>query len=589
MNQFSFILRGMIFLILLLLFFNPSIKIPLVFKKPVLLIAVDCSKSMEREEKIKKVEKILKKLKNLKKFNIEFYSFADTVVPGILKEYGKRTNFNKLLKILEEKSPDAGVIISDGFHNQGEFNSSLLEVINFPLYTVGITDERYTDIGIVDYSKAESSDSLYLSIYVESKGINAQNIPLKIFLQSKTVEKLIDVYDGEITKVDFTLPKKEAKEKVKIEIPVLSKEKIVTNNTLSIYLKKRKKRVLYFNTIPYQGTAGWIKILSSLTDCEVYYVIFLSRGKMISIKNDRITKVNIGGKFDLIVLDNFDATKIPSFWLKFLKTHLKKNGVFLLTGDKMKAEVLGILVKRITVRGNTINSCGVGDAIFSEMIAELRNRDSVVVYYTSQIGQEMIKAGDKKIAGFYGKAFIVGIKELWNTDYFRKGRIKEMVEYAMDPERLLKPKRMRRKYMIGEIAEILLKGRIPTSESLKVIVNKKSKVKKIVSKDEVILKIDLKESGHYKVRIYAGNTIIGKVEFEVFPFSVEDKDYGINRRLLKDIAEETGGEYKENGLPSIHCRNKEIVLHPREEFLWYMVVMILFMGDLLLRRRKGLP
>jgi len=84
------------------------------------------------------------------------------------------------------------------------------------------------------------------------------------------------------------------------------------------------------------------------------------------------------------------------------------------------------------------------------------------------------------------------------------------------------------------------------------------------------------------------NTKIGGHDFSIIPFSIEEKDRGVNKKLLKEIAEKTKGVYTEDTLASFQIKRDSFEIIPSREPCFYFILLSLFLIELIYRRRKGL-
>lgn len=196
----SSFLRGFALFLILLLIFDPKIKVPSqLIEKSNLLVLIDQSSSAIKHNK----DSVTRSIKNYiendndlnNNFNISYYSFAkdievfgeNTVVPSETNIYQALSNMNELFR----KNRNAIVLLSDGNQNKGiNYTYAPNNIPVFPIVLGDTTAQIDLLIDKINVNKYSFIGQKFpLEVFVQYDGKRSINPELKIFKDGSLVAK----------------------------------------------------------------------------------------------------------------------------------------------------------------------------------------------------------------------------------------------------------------------------------------------------------------------------------------------------------------------------------------------------------------
>ncbi|MGB5263121.1 MAG: vWA domain-containing protein, partial [Lutimonas sp.] len=196
----SSFLRGFALFLILLLIFDPKIKVPSqLIEKSNLLVLIDQSSSVIRQNK----DSVSKSIKDYfendddlnNNFNISYYSFAkdisvfdgDTVLPSETNIYRAISNMNELFR----KNRNAIVLLTDGNQNKGiNYTYAPNKIPVFPIVLGDTTTQFDLSIHKINVNKYSFIGQKFpLEVFVQYDGKQPIKPELKIFKDGRLIAK----------------------------------------------------------------------------------------------------------------------------------------------------------------------------------------------------------------------------------------------------------------------------------------------------------------------------------------------------------------------------------------------------------------
>jgi len=372
MKKISYVLRAVIFILIIFLIIQPKKKIYQVRNTPTVAVLIDDSQSMQNIasknsfSKLKK--KIISEIAESSKINPVFFKFSDELKNVSANEIEKLTakglitdiigNLEKINKEFLGKELDAVILFSDGNQNvekvPGEVIKEFLE-LDIPIITVvpqTALSQKNISIGKIDVPDVVFRNvGLVLSAKINTYGFVGKKI--SIFLKSEETvlqSKSIDIVVNGAVEVPFDLkPEKAGVLTYSIEVPTYSEEQNISDNRKKFILnvEPEKIRVLYLCGQPSFNYSFLRNTLKNDTNIElVSFIILRNPENIVPVSDTELSLIpfpveDIFSKeifnFDLLILDNFNYSRFPINYqhLANIKNFIAVNGksLFIISGE----------------------------------------------------------------------------------------------------------------------------------------------------------------------------------------------------------------------------------------------------------------
>tara|TARA_B100000900_G_scaffold1283_1_gene1111 strand:- start:153 stop:2258 length:2106 start_codon:yes stop_codon:yes gene_type:complete len=335
-----FIFRIFIFLILLLVYLNPSItRSDSVESNLFWNIYVDKSLSMSyhsspsKNSLIPGIDDIIKRL-NKKEVPIKIYNFGTEIDTNwVLAQRNINDASTNLGKVLNHMNQDNGygvagsLIITDGQANQGINISSINLDKNKPIHIIGIGDNiPLVDVSIVSINappviiKGENAE---IEVLLSSFGVQNQRVNVTIHSKDKLLgsKTLTLSGEGSIDKIRFMInPDKTGEVEYKIQVNALPDEVNILNNKqiLPIQVLKNEYKISIITGAPNFNTNILKNIFNENKNFQIDHYFLSKNGYIPPLKNFWDTK------YDLILFDNHPVKENKEDWKSFLRIFAKK-------------------------------------------------------------------------------------------------------------------------------------------------------------------------------------------------------------------------------------------------------------------------
>ncbi len=329
-------------------------------KEPIVVIAVDQSKSINGEKEESSLEKVRELTKNLaEKFEVRELAFAsqvseDTLDPSEIQS----TNLSQTIEYINDNYGDQNIgsiiLVSDGIYNEGKHpiyaNSQFTTEINAVL--LGDTT-RIKDVLVknVYYNNiAYLNDNFQVQSDIQADNLKGKTITVKLQKEQNagfiTVdEKRLKIESNEFFEtLDFV---SEANSvgvvKYRVMTSVLNEEVLKNNNSKSFYIEviDARKKILLLANGPHPDLSALKQSMLSFKnyECEIFYAdqknINIKDYNMVVFHNLPSKKYKIGE-----VLEQVRKAEIPSFFV---------------AGSQIDIEAFNEAQEVITVGGNGSN------------------------------------------------------------------------------------------------------------------------------------------------------------------------------------------------------------------------------------------
>ncbi len=371
MKKISYILRTVIFILIIFLIIQPKKKIYRVRNTPTVAVLIDNSQSMQNISKnnfSKLKKKIISEIAGSSKINPVFFKFSDELRNISASEIEKLTakglrtdiigTLEKTNKEFLGKELDAIILFSDGNQNIEKSAEEIIKEfseLDIPIITVvpqtGLSQKNIS-IGKIDVPDVVFRNvGLTLSAKINTYGFVGKKI--SVYLKSENTvlqSKLLDIVNNGVTDVDFDIkPQIAGHINYSIEIPTYSGEQNIYDNKKKFVLdvEPEKIRVLYLCGQPSFNYSFLRNTLKNDPNIElVSFVILRNPENIVPVSDSELSLIpfpveDIFSKeifnFDLLILDNFNHSRFPINYqhLTNIKNFITVNGksLFIISGE----------------------------------------------------------------------------------------------------------------------------------------------------------------------------------------------------------------------------------------------------------------
>ncbi len=341
------IIRALVFLLLILIFANPSIlKEKRIAIKNKLLVITDNSSSQQigfrNERKLAIINHIQKQLANIKT--------TEPVIVSVNDEKDETRLFSTLKQAVAdiEKDALAGVVlVTDGqIHDRADKNL-LKKLENIPTHALltGRKDESDLAVVITEAPRyGMVGDDVKISIRLDVNGENNKYKFYKINIkQNENIQKPIILLGGKEKSIRFKLD--HAGDNVfSFSVEPVKGEVTNANNTAITIVKtiRDRLRVLLISGQPHAGERTWRNLLKSDPSVDlVHFTILRARGQVDLTPSYELSLIAFPvhelfqrkiKNFDLIIFDRYTVQGIlGDFYLKNIKDYIKNGGALLVS------------------------------------------------------------------------------------------------------------------------------------------------------------------------------------------------------------------------------------------------------------------
>ncbi len=565
-----------------------------------------------------------------RRFQPELWSLGESAVKGLSARFAERTEIGRALELVTKTKPAAIFLLSDGQDNGAQEPVGVVRESGVPVYAIGFgADEvrnlRLTGIDLPD--RVYVGDTVKVRVRLLSVGgrlnekarLTVDNRVRQLVLGPGVVEQ-----EAEFNLI-FNQPGRKV---VQVKLESLPEEVSYLDNQQSRVLdvKPARQSCIYITNRPGVGTRFILNALRKNPRLAVKEVVALSGN--LSIPGDP-------DKFRLYILDGVDGTvESENFWRGLRQRVEAGAGVLLVAGPDFKpAGELSRLMpvvewKRLTgsftvVTGDDrMDLAGVREGKinlnelppFALMISGKPRDDATVWLEAAENGLPLLSSmrfGLGRVVYLAGYPFWrwgFGTWVMAGNETPLDLLLEQITGYLLEPDTVLfKLESEAGVYMSGEPIRLKLRARKQTGDFWEGLDVR-------VAVDGGGLWIPMRELGqgvyeakvlggepgeHYAVaEVRSGEQILGqsRVEFFITEQSVELTRLGLNRLLLKRLAEVNGGWFvraeslNTADISDINVKvyRRRVVLDPRNSPWWFAVMAVLLGLEIILRRRRGL-
>lgn len=377
LSKFS-ILRIIVLLLLIFIIFDITFNFS-ISQKPKIFVFLDSSLSMADEKKFPLAIDFLKILKEESK-PLKIFTFGETIkeISSIthLTCQEKRTNFKKIFDICFSKKPDIVLILSDGLHNSGTF--SLTEKLPFQIHSIGFGIPTIYDFSISDVIYPNFTfvnDTIKIIFRIKSTNLKGW---LSVFLiaNEKIIQKkeLNFLMENIILEDSFKIAfSEEGKKFLTLKISEIKNEIDYSNNQyfLTINVKRKIAKILYLSNQPTFNLKFIKRVLEENPDYQTDFIYtFGNKNLNLTIKD-----------YEIIIFDNFDFNILKNNERGLIENLIKKAKGILFLIDRNSnftnfSEYLPILLEKIQLEKEVyfrLTDKGREHIIFENLLKDINN------------------------------------------------------------------------------------------------------------------------------------------------------------------------------------------------------------------------
>ncbi|MFA5805489.1 MAG: hypothetical protein WC879_12680 [Melioribacteraceae bacterium] len=326
LKTFLIILRALIFILILIMIFEPVISVMLHSKmESKALVFIDNSNSLAAKDSSKRLEQVnslIKRISGGSEIRSQLFFFGkkvDSVQDANASKLNFReaqTNFSSIIDLIKKKgaSVNSAVILSDGIINDGNDPSYQVEKLQLPIFAVGIgdsTEKKDVLIYNVQYNStiyAEKPTTIETAI--KNIGFGGDNTRVALYEENKLLEtKEILLSETGLNKISFNYkPGTGGEKKLSIFVSPLNGEVTTSNNSKIIFLNvlDTKLKVCLIAGSPSADVSAISKALTTDKNIQLRKIIQISANKFL---ND--VKTSAIDSADVLFLIDFPASGSP--------------------------------------------------------------------------------------------------------------------------------------------------------------------------------------------------------------------------------------------------------------------------------------
>ena len=363
-KSFKFLLiffRAIALLLILFLIFDPKINFERAISlKPVNIVLIDNSKSMNINEGFNRIEITNKFLDELEQNNLtansEFYIFGKEIKSISKDSLAKitfsetRTNLFNTFSSLDkfEKNISSIILLSDGVITDGSTPLYLADNMTAPIFTIGLGDSsKRNDVSISTIFYNEiiyAGTTTTISASILNKGYSGKQIRASLFEENILVENKIFTLEQNFQNVEFTYePKSKGEKKLSIQVEELAGEFSKENNKKSFFIDvlSNKIKVLLVGGTPSTDLVFIKNSLALDTNIVVDQIVQIAPNRFL---NNSFSKKAIDSA-DIIFLIHFPTAVASDELLDLIKNEIENNSkpFFILVGSSLDIQKFNYL------------------------------------------------------------------------------------------------------------------------------------------------------------------------------------------------------------------------------------------------------
>lgn len=363
LNTILFIIRSLSISLIVLLFFNPYIKVNNKVTEPsTIIIAQDNSNSLILNKDSVFYKKdyplVLDTLVNNlnKKHSIDKYLFGNEVKDFDTIDYQDYyTDIHEVLKIIKKdyykKNVGAVILLSDGISNKSYSPEQDIESFPFPIYTVTLGDTtNYPDLYIKDvfYNKSVPTETtIPIRLVANANNCRNKTMNIKLLVDNEIIEEVeIPVNTNRFSNtIDFNIDSsEEGAKQIDIHIEEIEDELTTKNNSKRLFINvvDKQYKVLFYAKSPHPDLGSIKNILADNFDIEIIF------------SNEQLPDLK---EYDIIFLHQIPYLGMSDF--EELNHALKENKdltIFYIVGENTDIESFNKIQNLIEINRGAVNS-----------------------------------------------------------------------------------------------------------------------------------------------------------------------------------------------------------------------------------------
>ena len=363
LNTVLFIIRSLSISLIVLLFFNPYIKVNNKVTEPsTIIIAQDNSNSLILNKDSVFYKKdyplVLDTLVNNlnKKHSIDKYLFGNEVKDFNTIDYQDYyTDIHEVLKNIKKdyykKNVGAVILLSDGINNKSYSPEQDIESFPFPIYTVTLGDTtNYPDLYIKDvfYNKSVPTETtIPIRLVANANNCRNKTMNVKVLVDNEIIEEVeIPVNTNRFSNtIDFSIDSgEEGAKQIDIQIEEIEDELTTKNNSKRLFINvvDKQYKVLFYAKSPHPDLGSIKNILADNFDIEIIF------------SNEQLPDLK---EYDIIFLHQIPYLGMSNF--EELNHALKENKdlpIFYIVGENTDIESFNKIQNLIEINRGAVNS-----------------------------------------------------------------------------------------------------------------------------------------------------------------------------------------------------------------------------------------
>ena len=363
LNTILFIIRSLSISLIVLLFFNPYIKVNNKVTEPsTIIIAQDNSNSLILNKDSVFYKKdyplVLDTLVNNlnKKHSIDKYLFGNEVKDFDTIDYQDYyTDIHEVLKNIKKdyykKNVGAVILLSDGINNKSYSPEQDIESFPFPIYTVTLGDTtNYPDLYIKDvfYNKSVPTETtIPIRLVANANNCRNKTMNVRLLVDNEIIEEVeIPVNTNRFSNtIDFNIDSgEEGAKQIDIQIEEIEDELTTKNNSKRLFINvvDKQYKVLFYAKSPHPDLGSIKNILADNFDIEIIF------------SNEQLPDLK---EYDIIFLHQIPYLGMSNF--EELNHALKENKdlpIFYIVGENTDIESFNKIQNLIEINRGAVNS-----------------------------------------------------------------------------------------------------------------------------------------------------------------------------------------------------------------------------------------